>query len=333
MSDRSRTRQSWGTPDKKYRHTPHLKPSPHTPIFTHLRGRTPHTSNTAHPTPQTTGTPRVTRDMSHHRHTQVCGFGFLVYILSLVSQYVFNRRRGTYSHGQEKTKRSERARLPLTSAESIEFSTTPQFIPQPEIYIPTGPTHESASSEKANYNRRPFPPSGTPTGDSEDSGAPASASASKNKKRRRNGKKQNAQAVAAGGETEGKTSRSQSQSRSQSRDVSVASTPQVLTQLLAGVGTDAAATGAGEGPRKWRKYNRKRTPTRVNRQRNPAPNPDPFDSAPPFSANERWKSLSYGLFPLRSQRYRYFIHFSRITIIVSVYFTCELLITHVLVRL
>lgn len=70
-------------------------------------------------------------------------------------------------------------------------------------------------------------------------------------------------AVASGRETDGGTtsqSRSQSQSlsQSQSRDVSVASTPQVLTQPLPGVEADAAATGGDEKPRKWRKYNRKK---------------------------------------------------------------------------
>jgi len=89
-----------------------------------------------------------------------------------------------------------RARLPLTGAESTEFSATPQFTPKPEIRTPTGPTHEDASSEKVNGKKRPFPPSETPTGNSEDPGAPALASASENKRQRRNRKDQNAQAVA-----------------------------------------------------------------------------------------------------------------------------------------
>ena len=136
-----------------------------------------------------------------------------------------------------------------TNAEGADFITDPPAAqPQPKVHANTDATPENPSAE-ANSKKRPFPPSETPTGDSED---PASGSAPKNKKRKGNKKKQNAQTV-AGGETDGTTS----QSRSQSRDVSVVSTPQVLTQPLPNAEMDAT-TGVGEKPKKRRNYNRKK---------------------------------------------------------------------------
>jgi hypothetical protein len=159
---------------------------------------------------------------------------------------------------KKKRKRTKNSKLPLTgaalppatmgtNAEGVGSTTEPASLPpQLETRTDAVDTAPQNPGSKTNAKKRPLPQSEPPTGDSE---GPASASAPKNKKRKRNKKKQSA----PGGETDG----TPSQSRSQSRDVSVASTPQVPTQPLPGVETDGMA-GAGEKPKKWRKYNRKK---------------------------------------------------------------------------
>ena len=160
---------------------------------------------------------------------------------------------------KQKKKRSRKPKLPLTgtrftlttgdtNTESADVTTDPlASTPQLKVHANTDADPENRSAE-ANSKKRPFPPSETPTGDSED---PTSGLVPKNKKRKRNEKKQTVQTTA--GETEGTTSRS----RSQSREVSVASTPQVLTQPLPTAEVDAT-TDVGEKPKKRRNYNRKK---------------------------------------------------------------------------
>ena len=150
---------------------------------------------------------------------------------------------------KQRKKKAKKAKLPLTSASFTAMDANPEGTdsttgPPPLLRMHTNPDPTPNNPlSKVNGKKRPFPPSETPTGNSEDL-----ASASASKKRKGNKKKKQY-------ETDGTTSRSQSQS--QSRDVSVTSTPQVLTQPLPGVETDAA-TVAGEKPKKRRKYNRKK---------------------------------------------------------------------------
>jgi len=159
---------------------------------------------------------------------------------------------------KQKKKRSRKPKLPLTGArftpttgdtatESADFTTDPSVhTPQLKVHATTDGTPENPSTE-GNNKKRPFPPTETPTGDFED---PASGSVPKNKKRKGNEKKQNAQTTA------GETGGTNSESRSQSRDVSVAPTPQVLTQPLPSAETDAT-TSVDEKPKR-RNYNRKK---------------------------------------------------------------------------
>jgi len=70
--------------------------------------------------------------------------------------------------------------------------------------------------------------------------------------------------------------------------------PQALTQLSPGAEMDAAATGAGENPRKWRKYNRKEECQQSDSSRTRHPI---LTRSSPFPVpNERWKTLPHGLF-------------------------------------
>jgi len=157
---------------------------------------------------------------------------------------------------KKKKKKSKKAKLLLTGGGGASLNDSQVLPPQPEVHT-VNPTPESSSSTKPNNKKRAFPPSETPTGDSED---PASVSVSaavstpqNNKKRKRNKKNP----TTAGVEPDGITS----QSRPRSRDVSVASTPQVVTLPLPGVETNAAVAGVVEKRKK--KPNRKKKGTTV----------------------------------------------------------------------
>jgi hypothetical protein len=107
---------------------------------------------------------------------------------------------------KKKKKKSKKAKLPLTGGGGSP-SNDPQVLPpQPEVHTTVNPTPEHHSSMKANSKKRPFAPSETPAGDSEDlasvSVSAAVSALPKNKKRKR-GKKS---PTTAGAETDGITS-------------------------------------------------------------------------------------------------------------------------------